>query len=271
MDPRIPGQPQPINPSQPQPYNPPPAQQTVLSQPQPVPPAQPYAPAPGAIAGESDKEYIPSVLLAWFLGNFGIDRFYLGYTGLGIAKLLTLGGLGIWQFIDLALIIFGKVKDPQGRQLRGYQQYNHTFKIVFWVLLVINVIVIILMFSMLILITYSDVKTVSRDDERKKDLSSLQTAIEKYRKEGGSTYPTLEDMNNPYFRSDSLKLIGSDAFNDPRVTTDSLAVTSSDGQYGYAASPQDCDGITLDCSSYVLSAKLENGQTYTKSSLSSER
>lgn len=41
----------------------------------------------------------------FFLGWLGADYFYLGKPGLGIAKLLTCGGLGLWAFINLFTII----------------------------------------------------------------------------------------------------------------------------------------------------------------------
>lgn len=37
-------------------------------------------------------------------GGLGIDRFMIGQTGAGIAKLITCGGLGIWSLVDLFLI-----------------------------------------------------------------------------------------------------------------------------------------------------------------------
>ena len=38
-------------------------------------------------------------------GQLGIDRFMIGDTGMGIGKLLTCGGLGIWAIIDWFLIM----------------------------------------------------------------------------------------------------------------------------------------------------------------------
>lgn len=39
-------------------------------------------------------------LFSWFLGCLGVDRFVRGQIGLGIVKLITAGGCGIWALID---------------------------------------------------------------------------------------------------------------------------------------------------------------------------
>ena len=65
----------------------------------------------------SRRDYVTALLLSIFLGTLGVDRFYLGQTGLGIGKLLTFGGCGIWSLIDLILVAMRKVTDNEGMPL----------------------------------------------------------------------------------------------------------------------------------------------------------
>jgi len=65
------------------------------------------------------KQFLTALLLSVFLGGLGVDRFYLGYTVLGIVKLLTGGGCGIWWLIDVILIATKKLKDVNGNDLQG--------------------------------------------------------------------------------------------------------------------------------------------------------
>lgn len=45
------------------------------------------------------------LIVSILAGSLGIDRFLIGDTGLGIGKLLTCGGLGIWAIVDWFLIM----------------------------------------------------------------------------------------------------------------------------------------------------------------------
>ena len=66
----------------------------------------------------SDKEYLVAVLFSIFLGYFGVDRFYMGQVGMGIGKLLTFGGCGLWYLIDIILIATRSSNDSLGRPLK---------------------------------------------------------------------------------------------------------------------------------------------------------
>ena len=46
------------------------------------------------------KDPSTSLMVSIFAGSLGIDRFMIGDTGLGVGKLLTCGGFGIWTIVD---------------------------------------------------------------------------------------------------------------------------------------------------------------------------
>ncbi|MFZ9981846.1 MAG: TM2 domain-containing protein [Cyclobacteriaceae bacterium] len=50
------------------------------------------------------KDPTTMLIVSLLAGAFGIDRFMIGDTGLGVGKLLTCGGLGIWSIVDWFLI-----------------------------------------------------------------------------------------------------------------------------------------------------------------------
>lgn len=68
--------------------------------------------------GTSEKSNVVALLLCFFLGCFGIHRFYVGKVGTGILQLVTLGGLGIWALIDFIMIVLQKFTDGEGNALK---------------------------------------------------------------------------------------------------------------------------------------------------------
>jgi TM2 domain-containing membrane protein YozV len=63
----------------------------------------------------------PTLLLivSILVGHFGIDRFMVGETGLGVLKLITCGGLGIWTIVDWFLIM-GVTRDKNMERLQTF-------------------------------------------------------------------------------------------------------------------------------------------------------
>ena len=61
------------------------------------------------------KDKTTAIILSALLGGFGVDRFYLGYTGLGVLKLLTAGCFGVLWILDIINIATGKLQPADGR------------------------------------------------------------------------------------------------------------------------------------------------------------
>ncbi len=62
----------------------------------------------------SEKNWMVTLLLCFFLGYLGAHRFYAGKMGTGILMLVTCGGCGIWTLIDFVMILMKKFTDKDG-------------------------------------------------------------------------------------------------------------------------------------------------------------
>lgn len=63
------------------------------------------------------KDPTTTLIISILGGSLGIDRFFLGDVGLGVAKLLTCGGLGIWTIVDWFLIM-GRAREMNFQRIQ---------------------------------------------------------------------------------------------------------------------------------------------------------
>ena len=54
--------------------------------------------------GVKKVNWMLTLIISIFFGSLGIDRFIMGRVGLGVLKLITFGGCGIWWIIDIVMI-----------------------------------------------------------------------------------------------------------------------------------------------------------------------
>jgi TM2 domain-containing membrane protein YozV len=97
------------------------------------PPTQPFV--PGVSEQRSEKSFIVVWVLSILVGMFAVDRFYLGKIGTGILKLITFGGIGIWYFVDLIILLCDGTRDKQGNKLADYEK-NKVLAIILTVVIV---------------------------------------------------------------------------------------------------------------------------------------
>lgn len=111
------------------------------------------APAYDAADAEGEhpqKSFLVHLFLATSMGQIGIDRIYLGKTGTGVLKFITLGGFGVWALIDAILAAFGKARvKGDDRHLKGYAENRGWIKtalIMYVVFFLVYVVGMVLLF-----------------------------------------------------------------------------------------------------------------------------
>lgn len=135
------------------------------------------------------------------------------------------------------------------------------------------VIVVIGILAALVVTTYNGIQQKARDTERKTDINAIHSQVEAYQAQNGK-YPTFTEMNDNVavtgFRVTQLKGLDAAAFADPKnAGNDQLVNTPTVGRYAYEVLPAACDNTATDCTTYTLTAKMEqSGQAdYVKKSL----
>jgi hypothetical protein len=123
--------------------NPPPASpypqnvgQVLVNTYPPINPVPPAAVLPSQSSGQptlptAEVPFLTTYLLSQFLGFLGVDRFYLGYNKKGLAKLITVGGLGIWWLGDQILLLRNSLRTPSGLPLKDYQKNRRLAIVIF--------------------------------------------------------------------------------------------------------------------------------------------
>lgn len=149
----------------------------------------------------------------------------------------------------------------------------------FTVIELLVVIVIVCILAVFVMLAYSGVRIKNHNATRQNNIDSLKSQLEDYYAEA-NVYPTLANLNDPLWRTQHLQHITAGILQDPRWTK-SVKSCSVQGKpvatatptancYSYQVTGSDgsaCDNAAIACAHYTLTASLEGGGKYVKSSL----
>ena len=145
---------------------------------------------------EGQTSYVASYLFSYFLGFLGVDRYYRGFIRLGFLKMITLGGFGVWAFIDWLTTGLGKPRDSKGMLLKGYDSNQKKVHIATAVLLILGFLAVPVA---LLLFTFLAVPALQRNAlvvERKNDASAILSAVSAYKAKNNQLPYTISQGNN---------------------------------------------------------------------------
>jgi type II secretory pathway pseudopilin PulG len=148
----------------------------------------------------------------------------------------------------------------------------------FTVIELLMVIVIIIILGALVAVTASGVRAKNRNADRQAAINAIQGQLEIYYAQT-NRYPTLAELNTQTWRAEYLKNLNEKWLKDPRWSKDGscsqdqkpvFSIKAAVGCYSYQVSASDggfCDNGAAACAHYTLTAGLEGGEQYVKSSL----
>lgn len=162
-------------------------------------------------------------------------------------------------------IIKSKNNNKEGGSLMTLQRKQSGFTIVELLI----VIVVIGILAALVVTTFTGIQQRARNTERETDIKAVHGQLEAYYAQNGS-YPAMAEVNDATWRGTNMKGLDAEALKDPKGSAQTLAASASNTAYGYAPLQTDnsaCTTAAGNCAKYTLTANLEGGGTFSKSSL----
>jgi len=149
----------------------------------------------------------------------------------------------------------------------------------FTIIELVAVVLIICVLAALIALTASGVQAKNRNGDRETRMDTLRSQLETYYART-NTYPTLSNVNDAAWRTKNLPHLKDTSLRDPRwsntvaactaKTHPILAAQPAANCFSYQVASTEgsaCDNVAVSCAHYTLTARLEGGEQYTKSSL----